>query len=108
MARGLLRNVIRVMVSNNRAIRQCASCRVREISAPPCFYWMRCGGRPLIEFIDGLLVRGPLVAGVPARDMVAFTRAENRQGLAFMRSRVSEVLEEGGHTLTRHFLVRQI
>ena len=30
---------------------------------------------------EGLLVRGPLVAAVPARDMVAFTRAENRQGL---------------------------
>jgi uncharacterized protein YtpQ (UPF0354 family) len=56
---------------------------------------------------DGLLVRGPLVASVPARDMVAFTCAENRQGLAFMRSRVSQVLEEGDHTLTRHFLVRR-
>src|SRR5262249_32022125 len=54
---------------------------------------------------EGLLVRGPLVAAVPARDMVAFTRADNRQALAFMGSRVSEILEGGGHTLTRHFLV---
>ena len=56
---------------------------------------------------EGLLVPGPLVAAVPARDMVAFTRAENRQGLTFMRSRVSQVLEESDHTLTRHFLVRR-
>jgi uncharacterized protein YtpQ (UPF0354 family) len=56
---------------------------------------------------EALLVRGALVAAVPARDMLAFTCAENRQGLAFMRSRVSEVLEEGDHTLTRHFLVRR-
>lgn len=56
---------------------------------------------------DRLLVRGPLIAAVPARDLVAFTRAENRRGLEFMRSRVSQVLEEGDHILTRHFLVRR-
>jgi uncharacterized protein YtpQ (UPF0354 family) len=56
---------------------------------------------------EGLLIRGALVAAVPARDMVAFTCAENHRGLAFVRSRVSQVLEEGDHTLTRHFLVRR-
>src|SRR5262245_45851977 len=52
------------------------------------------------------MVQGDLVVAVPARDIVIFTGTENREGLAFMRVKVSQVLETGDHTLTRHFLVR--
>ena len=51
-------------------------------------------------------VNGDLVLAVPARDVVIFTGTQNRDGLAFMRSKVSQILETGDHTLTRHFLVR--
>jgi uncharacterized protein YtpQ (UPF0354 family) len=51
-------------------------------------------------------VSGDLVVAVPARDIVIFTGGDNRDGLAFMRSKVSHILEVGDHTLTRHFLVR--
>jgi uncharacterized protein YtpQ (UPF0354 family) len=52
-------------------------------------------------------VQGDLVMAVPARDVVIFTGSNNREGLAHMRSKVSEVLETGDHILTRHFLVRR-
>jgi len=51
-------------------------------------------------------VQGDLVLSVPSRDVVIFTGTQNRDGLAFMRSKVSQILETGDHTLTRHFLVR--
>lgn len=53
------------------------------------------------------MIHGELVVSVPARDSVAFTGAFNKQGLAFMRSQVSRILETGNHTLTRHFLARR-
>lgn len=52
------------------------------------------------------MVPGNLVVAVPARDLVIFTGAENQDGLAFMRRKVSHILETGDHTLTRCFLVR--
>ena len=52
------------------------------------------------------MVQGDLVVAVPSRDIVMFTGAENRDGLRIMRSRVSQLLEQGDHTLTRHFLIR--
>ena len=51
-------------------------------------------------------VRGDLVVSVPARDCIAFTDADNRAGLAWMRSETSRILEQGDHTLTRHFITR--
>lgn len=53
------------------------------------------------------MVAGELVVAVPARDIVLFTGTENLEGLAFMRSKVSRVLETGDHTLTRFFLVKK-
>lgn len=52
------------------------------------------------------MVQGDLVVAVPARDVVILTGTENREGLAFMRSKVSQILETGDHALTRYFLVR--
>ena len=52
------------------------------------------------------MVSNELVVAVPARDIVIFTGADNYDGLAFMRAKVSHFLETGDHTLTRHFLVR--
>ena len=53
------------------------------------------------------MVEGDLTVAVPARDVVLFTGSTNHDGLAFMRSKVSEILETGDHILTRHFLVRR-
>jgi hypothetical protein len=47
-----------------------------------------------------------LIVAVPSRDVVIFTGGQNRDGLAFMRAKVSRILEVGDHPLTRHFLVR--
>lgn len=60
------------------------------------------------EIVRGaMLLRGPLVVSVPSRNMVAFTPAENRSGLEFMRSKAAEILEHDDHALTRHFLTRE-
>lgn len=52
------------------------------------------------------MVVGKLVVAIPARDVVTFTGTDNREGLAFLRSKVSMILETGDHTLTRNFIVR--
>jgi uncharacterized protein YtpQ (UPF0354 family) len=85
---------------------------LHEIS--PGVFMLTCGGN--FEATTLLLdevwhqvstkVLGGLVVAVPARDIVIFTGADNRDGLAFMRSKVSHVLETCDHTLTRFFLVR--
>lgn len=77
-------------------------------------FMLTCGGdmEATILLLDEVwqqtegMVLGELVVAVPARDVVFFTGTENREGLAFMRSKVSEILEVGDHTLTRSFLVR--
>lgn len=53
------------------------------------------------------MVRGEVVVSVPARDVVMFVAAGNRDGLAFMRSQTSCILERGDHIPTRHFLSRR-
>lgn len=52
------------------------------------------------------MVQGDLVVAVPASDIVILTGTENREGLAFMRSKASDILETGRHVLTQSFLVR--
>lgn len=52
-------------------------------------------------------VQGDLVVAVPARDILVFAGSNNREGLAHMRSKVSEILETGDHLLTRSFLMRR-
>jgi uncharacterized protein YtpQ (UPF0354 family) len=77
-------------------------------------FMLTCGGNfeATILLLDEVwqqvsaMVSDDLVVAVPARDMVIFTGTDNRDGLAFMRSKVSHILESGDHILTRHFLIR--
>lgn len=86
--------------------------KLHQIS--PDVFMLTCGGNfeAATLLLDevwqqvSVMVSGDLVAAVPARDLVIFTGADNREGLAFMRSKVSHILETGDHTLTRYFLVR--
>ena len=53
------------------------------------------------------MVLGDLVVGIPAKDIVVFTGAEQREQLARMRTSVSSMLEKSTQPLTRHFLTRR-
>ncbi len=77
-------------------------------------YMLTCGGNfeSATLLLDEIweqtqqMVENDLIVAVPARDIVLFTGSENIDGLAFIRSKVSIILETGDHILTRHFLRR--
>lgn len=87
--------------------------QLHEVS--PGVFMLTCGGDfeattllldEVWEQVAGMIC-GDLVVAVPSRDVVMFAGSENREGMAFMRSKVSQILEMGDRVLTRSFLVRR-
>lgn len=114
------RDLVRLALDRN-SLHAIAINNLRRIIPPPELhevfpgaFMLTCGGNfeattlLLDEVWQQLsaIVPGDLVVAVPARDLVIITGSDNHGGLAFVRSKVSNILETADHTLTRHFLVK--